>query len=406
MLKTEFFDIAAQQGFYGPEKGGLFGKKDNVRKYWEDIAIKMNLRPFIHEILDRKGKLRVADLGCGSGEGYNLLLSIPNEIHSEHREFVIDKNDIELYLGVDISENMIKTGKEIHSAEKNVKFMQGDLSKDHSFLQEGPFDIIFSTYSSPSHLTERELINLIKRIAETHSNKICIVLDLFAMYSAEWPGYWGNYSLELKEYNMTWLYLPERREPEENEIYKVKFWGGKEIHSKLGKIASEIRRNIDIYNRDRSILIGRHIDTGAYNGNALKLRYQVNRLLDRDYRGDYDTLHPEIGFLQAYASKAKEEYARIEGYANDWNTFINFTKALFRKDDKAVKQFIENTPEFIAEEMKMLAWLVRNSNRFPVVDFWASVYGPQLAAVLRNLEMNLPEGLGCGHGIMCNLIIE
>jgi hypothetical protein len=37
---SEFFDIAAQQGFYGLESGGLTGKKDYVRKFWEDIAIK------------------------------------------------------------------------------------------------------------------------------------------------------------------------------------------------------------------------------------------------------------------------------------------------------------------------------------------------------------------------------
>lgn len=38
---TEFFDIAALQGFYGLERGGLIGKKDYVRKYWEDITIKL-----------------------------------------------------------------------------------------------------------------------------------------------------------------------------------------------------------------------------------------------------------------------------------------------------------------------------------------------------------------------------
>ncbi|TRZ90304.1 MAG: hypothetical protein D4R88_03975 [Methanosarcinales archaeon] len=37
---AEFYDIAAQVGFYGVEKGGLTGKKDYVRKYWEDIVIK------------------------------------------------------------------------------------------------------------------------------------------------------------------------------------------------------------------------------------------------------------------------------------------------------------------------------------------------------------------------------
>jgi hypothetical protein len=34
-IKTaEFFDIAAQQGFYWLEKGSLTGKKGYIRKYW------------------------------------------------------------------------------------------------------------------------------------------------------------------------------------------------------------------------------------------------------------------------------------------------------------------------------------------------------------------------------------
>jgi len=49
----------------------------------------------------------------------------------------------------------------------------------------------------------------------------------------------------------------------------------------------------------------------------------------------------------------------------------------------------------------MLAWIFRNAARFPVVDFWASVMGPQVACVLRNLEFLLPRGLGCGHGLLC-----
>jgi len=41
---AEFYDVAAQVGFYGLEKGGLTGKKDYVRKYWEDIVIKSKIR--------------------------------------------------------------------------------------------------------------------------------------------------------------------------------------------------------------------------------------------------------------------------------------------------------------------------------------------------------------------------
>ncbi|MCK9426547.1 MAG: hypothetical protein M0Q21_10955 [Ignavibacteriaceae bacterium] len=60
----------------------------------------------------------------------------------------------------------------------------------------------------------------------------------------------------------------------------------------------------------------------------------------------------------------------------------------------------------LKEELQMLQWLEGNSSRFPVVDFWASIMGPQVACVLRNLEFGLPEGLGCGHGLFCTIEVN
>jgi hypothetical protein len=70
-------------------------------------------------------------------------------------------------------------------------------------------------------------------------------------------------------------------------------------------------------------------------------------------------------------------------------------------EDARVRTIIETAPAELSSDLKMLAWLHRSADRFPVADFWASVMGPQVACVLRNLEFCLPEGLGCGHGLMC-----
>jgi len=60
----------------------------------------------------------------------------------------------------------------------------------------------------------------------------------------------------------------------------------------------------------------------------------------------------------------------------------------------------------LKEELMMLQWLDGNSSRFPVVDFWASIMGPQVACVLRNLEFGLSDGLGCGHGLFCTIEVK
>jgi len=71
-------------------------------------------------------------------------------------------------------------------------------------------------------------------------------------------------------------------------------------------------------------------------------------------------------------------------------------------EDVKVKEFIENTNiELMSDDLKFITWLFRNADRFPVVDYWASIIGPQVAVVLRNLEMSYTEGVGCGHGLVC-----
>ncbi len=80
---------------------------------------------------------------------------------------------------------------------------------------------------------------------------------------------------------------------------------------------------------------------------------------------------------------------------------MNQCGALIENNNNMIKELIESSDDELSEELKMLAWLYRNNQRFPVDNFWASVMGPQLACVLRNLELNLPEGIGCGHGLFC-----
>src|SRR3990172_9007298 len=100
MLKTEFFESAVRQGFYGLDRSNLFGKKDNVRRYWEDVFIKISVQKILERLLKKKSRLRIADLGCGSGEGFELLTHVPHSNPMQNRapaEFVLSAAQIEYY---------------------------------------------------------------------------------------------------------------------------------------------------------------------------------------------------------------------------------------------------------------------------------------------------------------------
>jgi len=148
------------------------------------------------------------------------------------------------------------------------------------------------------------------------------------------------------------------------------------------------------------------MDTNFFKTERFLVRKEVNHLFDRDYRGKIDKLRLDLDYLSEFQSINRQAFERIIHYYQQWSAIIDILDALIKKDDSLVKQLIESSPEELSSEMKMLAWLYRNADRFPAVDFWASVLSPQIACILRNLELGLPEGLGCGHSILSIVRIE
>jgi len=409
MPRTEFYETAVKYGFYGVDKSVFFGKKDYVRKYWEDILIKISVRPALEQILERKNKIRIADLGCGSGEGIILLTHIPpgTPPKTAHKEFIITKDDIKIYQGIDVSSAMVEEGQKNYAALSQIKFVQADLSEGFPLLDDSPYDIYFSSYGSLSHLTSRELEELTRQIFSHISDCGYMVFDLHGRYSPEWPKYWDkDCSLPLP-YNMAYLLPPERQNHENIEWFDVTYWNSQELIQLIEQAAASAKRNVEIITlRDRSIFVGRHMDTSLFKKQKHQIRGTLNRLFDYDHRGDIGNLNLNIDYLEEVKNVNHQAWTRISTYRDHWQIVINILQSLTHGKDSEVKKIIESSPETIVDELKMLAWLYRNADRFPVVDFWASIMGPQVACVLRNLELSLPQGLGCGHGLLCVVKIE
>jgi len=158
--------------------------------------------------------------------------------------------------------------------------------------------------------------------------------------------------------------------------------------------------------QDRSIFVGRHMDTCFFKKQRHQIRAEVNRLFERDYRETINGLSLDIDYLQEFMKVNQQVWTRIYDYYNLWQTVINTLQALISDSNAEVKRIIESSNEKLTDDLKMLVWLYRNADRFPAINFWASVMGPQVACVLRNLELSLPPGLGCGHGLFCVVEVE
>jgi SAM-dependent methyltransferase len=407
--KTEFYETAVRLGFYGADSSGLTGKKDNVRKYWEDIVIKLSVRPFVERLLERKESIRVIDLGSGSGEGVELLTHIPvsDALRSVDKPFLLDRDAIGSYVGLDISPGMVEQGQINYADWPNARFAEADLAKGFPLLDQEPFDLYFSSYASLSHLTPTQLSRLIRDITEHVCRRAYLVLDLMGRFSPEWPGYWATNRPRMLPYNMGYLFHSQGRQHRQVDSHNVCYWAAGDLKTFIDSLSAVPGKSVRIVElRDRSVLVGRHIDTGSFNGQPRWIRNAVNRLFHRDYRGSVSELLVDVSFVDEYRSARPEAWERIELHREQWNTVIRFVDALARSGNGAVREALEQAPAGVADDLKLLEWLHRNAARFPVVDFWASVMGPQIACVLRNLELSLPEGLGCGHGLLCILEIS
>ena len=406
---TQFYDLAVKAGFYEATPTGLFGKKDNVRRIWEDMTIKLRLRPYLEEILASGRRLRIIDLGSGAGEGFELLTHVPARLEGSNGpgpEFVVAKNDLDAYLGLDLSRAMIEQGRRNYRGRSNVRFEVADLNADLPIADEAPFDVYFSSYGSFSHLRKPDLIQAVSRCARHARRGSIVVLDLLGRCSLEWPRYWSRSAEEFLPYNMAYLTPPERRDPDRVEWFRNSFWTGADVHDAVRAAAESAERAIVVEHlSDRSIFVGRHIETGLFGAPPQRLRYQVNRLLDDGYRGRIDAMHVDGAAIASQADEFPTVCERLRSYAHQWNTVVDLLDALMAGDKGRVAALIRGADPELAEDLVMLKWLAANAYRFPVADYWASVVGPQIAIVLRSREMALAEGIGCGHGLFAVLRI-
>ncbi|MBW2199150.1 MAG: hypothetical protein JRF58_15225 [Deltaproteobacteria bacterium] len=79
MSEKKAYTQAFQTGKYD-KATGLLGKYDNVRRFWEDQVTAIFLRPALNDLVARKKKrlerMRILDVGCGSGDGYDLIMGV------------------------------------------------------------------------------------------------------------------------------------------------------------------------------------------------------------------------------------------------------------------------------------------------------------------------------------------
>ncbi len=392
---------------------GLLGKYDNVRRFWEDQITGIFLRPALNNLVEEKRRrlerIRILDLGCGSGEGYDLLMDVTTKDPAiyEHITSVITQDMLQEYVGVDINEDLLRQAEEYYGHLPKTRFVQGDLSNGlvPELDEKPPFDVYFTSFGTFSHFHDHQSVKVIADICKHAPEQAIFMGDWLGRYSYEWQDLWHHPPDKeyFMDYRISYIYPEEERDKVEVASFPLRLTNRDEIIKIIDQASKETGVTIKpLKFFDRSIYIGRHMDTGEYNANCPKLRLPVNSLFEGYVRTDLESL------LVDHVPRSGFDHLNnfFEMFFMSCNTLVQYTISLLSKYD-AQEDKLSDIPEILPyypaplkEAMEAMRRVIEGVGWIPWGDVRANVIEPHLGYSLRKLETDLQPGTGVGHGLI------
>jgi SAM-dependent methyltransferase len=415
------YSQAVASGKYVRETG-LQGKYDNVRVYWEDEVTRLFMRPHIEVLLEcrikQKKGIRILDLGCGSGDGYELLMKMNQSSAGlkENQIYLIPENHLEQYKGIEINRDLLNQNVQRWGENPGLDFQWGDFSTGLPFKKgERPYDIYLTSYGAMSHLNEDQTVKLFSEIVDHAEDGAVLVGDWLGRYSYEWQQLWDDqtHSEQWMDYYISYIYPPHQRDKSRLTPLKLRLLCREEILKIIERVEETTGVNLETkYIGDRSIFVGRHMDTQDYNPHLRPLRKAVNSLLERNIRTDPEQLlidyipHPDIRFTDLF----------FQQFQSCWNSLVRYTMGLCQEHDgrrpgpgapsSTGEVYRADAPRVLLKVLEHMKQVIQGIGHFNMEDARANVVEPQLAYALRELEMSLQRGAGNGHGIVGIFVVN
>jgi SAM-dependent methyltransferase len=386
---------------------GLAGKYDNVRTRWEDEITRMHLRPHLEPLVARRlregRKIRILDLGCGSGDGFELLMQTTRAdpgLH-EHEIRVVLPDSLGLYRGIDINDQLLVQARQRHGAAPNVlQFETGDIRNGLPVAEgDPPYDVYFMSFGTLSHLTGDQTERLLADIAKHADDGSLLLCDWLGRHAYEWRDLWDADLGREKwmDYRISYIHPLEERSSRKVDSFALRLLSSQEIRALVARAQSNAEvalREKVIF--DRSLFVGRHMDTGDYNPDCVPLRARVNTLHEPYHRTDLDSLcfevRPRGGF-----DGPNRVLARLNA---SWNLLVRFVQDLVREPATGPTPAPATDRVHLARAMETMRAAIEASRSVEMDDPRANLIEPQLGYALRDLEIAHQTGEGCGHGVV------
>lgn len=412
MSEKKAYTQAFRTGKYD-KASGLIGKYDNIRRFWEDQVTAIFLRPPLNDLVDRKRqrleRLRILDLGCGSGDGYDLIMGVTTKDPGlyEYITAALTDDMLKEYVGVDLNEDLIQQAEDYYAGNPKLRFFQADLSDGltPALKEEAPFEFYFTSFGTLSHFTNEQCIKLIADICRHAPDQALFMGDWLGRYSYEWQDLWHNPPDQeyFMDYRISYIYPEEDRHKVDVASFPLKLVSRDEIMDIIHKAAQEAGVEIKPHVFfDRSIFVGRHLETGDYNRNCPKLRTPVNALFETYVRTDMESL------LVDYVPRQGFDHINnfFELFFMSCNALVKYTMCLLEEYScetgtvGRVPEIMPYYPEPLKDAMDTMRRVVEGVGWLKWGDVRANVIEPVLGFSLRKLEMELQPGTGMGHGLV------
>jgi SAM-dependent methyltransferase len=296
--------------------------------------------------------LRVLDLGCGLGDGLALL----TQPHADLAP-VASGHRLE-YVGLDADADMVETAAAIHDVP-GTSFRTGDMRDE---LPAGPFDLYLSCGVPYSHLTPDEMVavlsGIMARIIDA-GRRAAIVVDVLGRYSIEWTPNWGA-----SRWNYAMTFLEDTTERLEQPMT---FYDQTALNAAISAAAQRAGvPQAEVSYTDRSILVGRHTATRAFNPAIQPYRTLVNDLA----RGSSAVAPAELAFDPPTTGAPDEVLGFFHTLAARWNKLLEEASSPTQHQTGAGRDAVA------------------------------------LATDLLQAEMHEQRGLGTGHSLTATVIVD
>jgi len=254
-----------------------------------------------------------------------------------------------------------------------------------------------ANYGTLSHNNDEQTVNLLSKIAEKSKDGALILIDWLGRYSYEWQSLWTKEleSNQWMDYVISYIYTGNGKKQDSLTHFPLRIMGRNEVEEIHRLVVKKVEGTITLLQiADRSSFVGRHIETAQYNSHCRPLRRLVNSLFEPNVSTDLDEL------LIHYVPK--EGFAEINAYYQKltdwWNYIIIYTKALLEKRNPP--KLSPRAPTAVKTVIDTMEKVVTAAARMKIGNPRASLLEPQLGYCLRELEIGLQKGLGCGHGLV------